>query len=64
VRGEADELHQYIAVNELVGGVSEVAPEQAAAVMFGEHGLGLIDGALLTIVMSAWRIDRSSLRAA
>jgi uncharacterized membrane protein len=63
VHVEADEIHQYIAVNELVGGLLETEPEQAAAVMFGARALGLVEGAFAHHVVSAWRSDRSSLRA-
>jgi hypothetical protein len=64
VHVEADEMHQYIAVNDLVGGLLEAEPEQANAVMFGARALGLVEGAFAHHVMSAWKDDLSSLRAA
>jgi hypothetical protein len=64
VHVEADEIHQYIAVNELVGGLLEVEPEQAAEVMFGARALGLVEGAFAHHVMSAWKAGQSSLRRA
>ena len=41
VHVEADEVHQYLAVNELVGGLLESEPEQATAVMFGARAVSL-----------------------
>src|SRR5580692_10134199 len=40
---EADEVHQYVAVNDLVGGLLEVEPDQAAAVLFGARAVALIE---------------------
>ena len=63
VHVEADELHQYVAVNELVGGFLEVEPEQAGAVMFGARAAALVEGAFASHLVSAWKGDRSSLRS-
>jgi hypothetical protein len=63
VHVEADEIHQYIAVDELVGGLLEIEPEQAAAVIFGARALGFVESAFADHVISAWRSDQSSLRA-
>ncbi len=63
VHVEADELHQYVAVNELVGGFLEVEPEQAGAVMFGARAAALVEGAFAGHLVSAWKGDRSSLRS-
>jgi hypothetical protein len=58
---EADEVHQYVAVDELVGGLLEVEPEQASAVMFGARAVAHVEGAFAGHVVSAWKSDRSSL---
>ena len=62
VHVKADEVHQYIAVNELVGGLLETEPDQAGAIMFGARALGLVEGAFADHVVSAWNDGRSSLR--
>ena len=59
---EADEVHQHIALDDLVGGLLEVEPDQASEVMFGARSLGLVELAFSDHVASAWRDGRSSLR--
>jgi hypothetical protein len=61
VHVEADEVHQHIAVNDLVGGLLEVQPDQAGAVMFGARAVALVEAAFADHVVSAWKSDRSSL---
>ena len=61
VHVEADEVHKYVAVNELVGGLLEVEPDQAGAVMFGARAVALVEGAFAGHLVSAWKSDRSSL---
>lgn len=61
VHVDADEVHQYIAVNELVAGLLETEPDQAAAVMFGARAVGLVETAFADHLVSAWKADRSSL---
>jgi hypothetical protein len=61
VHVEADEVHQYVAVNDLVGGVLEMEPEQAGAVMFGARAVALVESAFAGHVVSAWKSDLSSL---
>lgn len=61
VHVEADELHQYIAVDDLVGGLLETEPEQASAVIFGARAVALVEAAFADHVVSAWKSDRSSL---
>ena len=61
VHVEADEIHQYVAVNDLVGGLLEVEPEQAGAVMFGARAVALVESNFAGHVVSAWKSDRSSL---
>lgn len=63
VHVEADEVHQFIAANELVGGLLEAEPDQAGAVMFGARAVTLVEGAFADHVVSAWKSDRSSLWA-
>jgi Iron-containing redox enzyme len=62
VHVEADEVHQYVAVNELVGGLLEVEPDQAGAVLFGARAVDLVERAFADHVVSAWETGRSSLR--
>jgi Iron-containing redox enzyme len=61
VHVEADEVHQYVAVNELVGGLLEEEPDQAGAVMFGARAAAVVEGAFAGYLVSAWKSDRSSL---
>ena len=61
VHVEADEEHQYIAVNDLVGGLLESEPEQAAAVLFGARAVGLVESVFADHLVSAWKADRTSL---
>jgi hypothetical protein len=61
VHVEADEAHQHVAVNDLVGGLLEVEPEQAQAVMFGARAIGLVESAFAGHLVSAWKGDRISL---
>ena len=62
VHVEADESHQHIAVDELVGGLLEAEPHHAAAVMFGARAVALVESAFAGHVVSAWKSDQSSLR--
>jgi hypothetical protein len=61
VHVQADQVHQYVAVNELVGGLLETEPEQAGGVMFGARAVALVESAFATHLVSAWKSDRSSL---
>jgi hypothetical protein len=63
VHVEADEVHQYVAVDELVRGLLEVEPEQAREVVFGAEAVSSIESAFAAHVISAWTSDRSSLWA-
>ena len=58
---EADEVHQHIAVNELVGGFLETEPDQAEAVLFGAKALALIERNFSQHVVSAWENHQTSL---
>ena len=57
----ADEDHQYIAVNDLVGGLLEAEPDQAGAVLFGARAVELVERIFSDHVVSAWRNNRTSL---
>jgi hypothetical protein len=61
VHVEADEEHQYIAVDDLVGGLLETEPCQAGAVLFGAKAVGLVERTFADHVVSAWRDGRTSL---
>lgn len=61
VHVEADEEHQYVAVDDLVGGLLETEPCQAGAVLFGAKAVGLVERIFADHVVSAWRDDRTSL---
>ncbi len=61
VHVEADEEHQYVAVDDLVGGLLETEPCQAKAVLFGAKAVGLVERTFADHVVSAWRDDRTSL---
>ncbi len=62
VHVEADQVHQHIALDELVGGLLEVEPDQASAVLFGARAVSLVESAFADHVVSAWKGDGSSLR--
>ena len=61
VHVEADEFHQHIALDDLVGGLLEAEPDQASAVMFGARAVALVESAFADYLVSAWKSDRSSL---
>jgi len=61
VHVEADEEHQYVAVDELVGGLLETEPDLAGPVLFGARAVGLIERLFADHVVGAWRDDRTSL---
>ena len=57
----ADEEHQHIAVNDLVGGLLEAEPDQAGAVLFGARAVEFVERIFADHVVSAWRDNRTSL---
>ena len=61
VHVEADEVHQHIALDDLVGGLLDVEPDQASEVLFGAQSVSLIEAAFADHVVSAWKRERSSL---
>jgi hypothetical protein len=58
----ADEAHQHIAVDDLVGGFLESEPGQADEVVFGARALGLVEAAFAAHAVKAWTDQLSSLR--
>ena len=58
---EADEDHQYIAVNDVVGGLLDAEPDQAGAVLFGARAVEFVERTFADHVVSAWRNYRTSL---
>ena len=61
VHVEADEIHQHIAVDDLVGGFLADEPGQADEVLFGARALGAVEGAFTRHVLDAWTHRRTSL---
>ena len=57
----ADEVHQHIALRELVGGYLDAEPHQGSEVLFGARALAALEGAFADHVIDAWQHDRSSL---
>ena len=62
VHVDADRVHQYIAVDDLVGGFLESEPSQASEVLFGARALRLVEASFTEHVLSAWSRGKSSLR--
>ena len=61
VHVEADEEHQYVAIDELVGGLLKAEPLQAGAVLFGTKTLALVERTFAEHVVSAWKGNETSL---
>lgn len=57
----ADEAHQYLAVDELVGGLLETEPDQAGPILFGAKAVALIERLFAQHVVAAWTDHRTSL---
>ena len=57
----ADEVHQHIAVDDLVHGFLESEPGQADEVLFGAQAIALVEQAFAAHVVDAWTHNRSSL---
>jgi hypothetical protein len=58
----ADQVHQDIALYDLVGGFLKDEPEQASEVLFGAKAVTLVETAFAEHLVGAWRDGRSSLR--
>ena len=61
VHVEADEIHQHIAVDDLVGGFLANEPGQADEVLFGARALGAVEGEFTHHVLDAWTRHQMSL---
>ena len=57
----ADEEHQYVAVDDLVGGLLKTEPDQGGEVLFGAKAVALVERVFAAHVVSAWRERRTSL---
>lgn len=62
VHVEADEIHQYLAVDDLVGGLLEVEPDLAHSVLFGATALAMVEGRFARRLFDTWSQQISSLR--
>ncbi len=58
----ADEVHQDVALYDLVGGFLKDEPAQASEVLFGAKAVTLVETAFAEHLVGAWREGRSSLR--
>jgi len=61
VHVEADELHQRLALDGMVGGLLAEEPDLAADVVFGARALSLVEGRFTEHVLGSWSEGRSSL---
>lgn len=62
VHVEADEVHQHIAVSDLVGGLLEDEPSLAGDVVFGARALAAVEGRYAGMLQAAWRAGGTALR--
>lgn len=58
----ADELHQHLAVEGMVGGLIRSEPQLAADVLLGARMLSLVEQTFTAEILNAWTSGRSSLR--
>lgn len=61
---EADEWHQHVALDRMVGGLLRGEPDLAADVVFGARAVTLLEDDLARRLLGAWLEGRSSLRTA
>jgi hypothetical protein len=62
VHVEADEVHQHIATDDMVGGLLRLEPDLAADILFGASALGAVEARFSRHLLSCWKAGRSSLR--
>lgn len=62
VHVEADELHQHIATDDMVGGLLRQEPDLAADIIFGATALGAVEARFSGHLLSCWEAGQSSLR--
>lgn len=60
----ADEVHQHIAADDLVGGLLRAEPDLGADVVFGARALGMVEARFSAMLRQAWDAGRTSLRPA
>jgi hypothetical protein len=58
----ADERHQVVALDEMVGGLLADEPCLGGEVVFGARALGAVEGLFTASLLDAWAAGRSSLR--
>jgi hypothetical protein len=63
VHVEADELHQHVALDDMVEGLIELDPAASGHVVFGARALAEIEGRFARHLLEAWSVGASSLRA-
>ena len=62
VHVEADQVHQHLAVDGMVGGLLTREPELAGDVVLGARALQAVEGAMAAQVLGSWQSGRTSLR--
>lgn len=62
VHVEADEVHQHVAADALVGGLLRSEPSLAADVIFGARALASVEARFSSHLRNCWDAGRSSLR--
>ena len=63
VHVEADQVHQHLAVDGMVGGLLAQEPELAADIVFGARALRSVEADFSTHLLASWQAGRTSLRA-
>jgi hypothetical protein len=61
VHVEADEIHQHLAVDHMVGGLLSDEPDLAADVVFGARAVSALEATFTARVLAAWQQGVSSL---
>ncbi|MGH9109038.1 MAG: iron-containing redox enzyme family protein [Acidimicrobiales bacterium] len=64
VHVDADQIHQHLAADGMVGGLLHDEPHLARDVLFGAAALGAVEARFSRHVLDQWRAGRSSLRPA
>jgi hypothetical protein len=57
----ADEVHQHVALDDMVGGLLEAEPHLAREVLFGARALAQIEGRFSAHLLDRWDVGASSL---
>lgn len=61
---DADQMHQYLAADEMVTGLLRDEPELAGDVLFGAAALNAVESRFSRHLLAQWQAGRSSLRTA